>query len=157
MLSLADLCDLAAGRITMLIEIKSRFDGDARLGRRVAEVISGYAGPAAPMSFDPWQLRAVRQKAPHIPRGIIAAKYRPHPYWDLMPAWMRYGMGHLATAVLSGPQFVAYAAADLPALAPSVARRVLGLPILAWTVRSEAQWRQTTRWADQIIFEGFRP
>jgi glycerophosphoryl diester phosphodiesterase len=157
MLSLADLCDLVAGRVTMLIELKSRFDGDARLGQRVADVLAAYSGPAAPMSFDPWQLRAVRHKAPRLPYGIIAAKYQPHPYWDLMPAWMRYGMGYLATGILAGPQFVAYAAADLPAFAPSFARRVLGLPLLAWTVRSQAQQQQATRWADQIIFEGFNP
>jgi glycerophosphoryl diester phosphodiesterase len=156
-ISLADLCDLVAGRVTMLIEMKSRFDKDVRLGYRVAQVLAAYSGPAAPMSFDPWQVRAVRQKASHLPCGIIAAKYRPHPYWDLMPAWMRYGMGYLATGLVAAPQFIAYAAADLPALAPSLARRVFRLPLLAWTVRSESERRHATRWADQIIFEGFKP
>jgi glycerophosphoryl diester phosphodiesterase len=156
-ISLADLCDLVAGRVTMLIEMKSRFDKDVRLGYRVAQVLAAYSGPAAPMSFDPWQVCAVRQKASHLPCGIIAAKYRPHPYWDLMPAWMRYGMGYLATGLVAAPQFIAYAAADLPALAPSFARRVFRLPLLAWTVRSESERRHATRWADQIIFEGFKP
>src|SRR5262249_27115598 len=102
-------------------------------------------------------VRAVRQKASQLPCGIIAAKYRPHPYWDLMPAWMRYGMGYLATGLVAAPQFIAYAAADLPALAPSLARRVFRMPLLAWTVRSGSERRHATRWADQIIFEGFKP
>ena len=157
MMTLGDLCDLVGGRVGMLVELKSRFDGDARLPVRVAAVLAGYNGPVAPMSFDPRQLDRLRQKSPRLPRGIVAAKYRPHPYWDLMPPWMRHGMGYLLTALTARPQFVAYAVADLPALAPLVARHVFGLPLLTWAVRTEAQRRTAARWADQMIFEGFRP
>ena len=157
MMTLGELCDLVGARTTILIELKSRFDGDVRLANRVAEVLAGYAGPAAPMSFDPWQLKAVRHKARSLVCGIVAAKYRPHPYWDLMPAWMRHGMGYLLTALTARPQFVAYAAADLPALAPALARRLLRLPLLAWTIRSDSERRRALRWADQVIFEGFKP
>jgi glycerophosphoryl diester phosphodiesterase len=157
MMTLGDLCDLIGGRATLLIEMKSRFDGDPRLPLRVAAVLGGYRGPAAPMSFDPRQLSLLRQKSQNLALGIIAAKYRPHPYWDLMPAWMRYGMGYLLTALTPRPQFVAYAVANLPALAPLVARRVFGLPLLTWAVRTEAERNTALRWADQMIFEGFRP
>jgi glycerophosphoryl diester phosphodiesterase len=157
MMTLGDLCDLVAGRSTLLIELKSRFDGDVRLAERVAEVLVAYGGPAAPMSFDPWQVKAVRRKAPRLVCGIIAAKYQPHPYWDLMPAWMRFSMGYLLTGVVAQPQFVAYAAANLPAVAPWLARRVADLPLLAWTVRNEVERQRAARWADQVIFEGFEP
>jgi glycerophosphoryl diester phosphodiesterase len=157
MMTLGELCDLVGGRVTMLAELKSRFDGDPRLSARVAAVLTGYNGPAAPMSFDPNQLAFLRHKAPSLVRGIVAAKYRPHPYWDLMPAWMRHGMAYLVTALAARPQFVAYAVADLPALAPLFARHVLGLPLLTWAVRTEAERRRAARWADQMIFEGFRP
>jgi hypothetical protein len=109
------------------------------------------------VSFDPGQLTLLRQKSPRLVYGIVAAKYRPHPYWDLMPGWMRHGMGYLLTALMSRPQFVAYAVADLPALAPLTARHVFGLPLLTWAVRTGAERRTAERWADQIIFEGFRP
>lgn len=157
MMTLGELCDLVAGRVTMLVELKGRFDGDGRLPLRVAAVLDRYHGPVAPMSFDPRQLNRLRQKSPHLPRGIVAAKYRPHPYWDLMPGWMRYGMGYLLTGLTARPQFVAYAVADLPALAPLFARHVFGLPLLTWAVRTEAERRTAERWADQMIFEGFLP
>ncbi len=157
MMTLGELCDLVGGRVTVLVELKSRFDGDARLPARVAAILDPYHGPAAPMSFDPRQIEVVRQKSPRLPRGIVAAKYRPHPYWDLMPAWMRHGMGYLLTALTSRPQFVAYAVADLPALAPLFARHIFGMPLLTWAVRTEAERRTAERWADQMIFEGFRP
>ena len=38
MLTLGELCDLVAGRAAMLLELKSRFDGDSRLPARVAAV-----------------------------------------------------------------------------------------------------------------------
>ena len=157
MMTLGDLCDLVGGRVTMLVELKSRFDGDGRLPARVAAVLGPYSGPVAPMSFDPRQLAWLRQKSPRLVCGIVAAKYRPHPYWDLMPLWMRHGMGYLVTALTARPQFVAYGVADLPALAPLAARHIFGLPLLTWAVRTAAERRTAHRFADQMIFEGFRP
>ena len=157
MMTLGDLCDLVAGRVPILVELKSRFDGDGRLPLRVATVLERYHELAAPMSFDPLQLACLRHKSPRLRRGLVAAKYRPHPYWDQMPAWMRYGMGYLLTALTARPQFVAYAVADLPSLAPLLARHAFGLPLLTWAVRTDAERRVAERWADQMIFEGFRP
>ena len=157
-MTLGELCDLVAGRVPLLLEMKSRFDGDQRLPLRVATVLAGYRGPAAPMSFDPAQLALLRQKAPRLPRGIIGAKYRPHPYWDQMPMPQRYGMAFLLPAALTArPHFVAYAVNNLPAIAPALARHALCLPVLTWVVRSEAERARAMRSADQIIFEGFRP
>jgi glycerophosphoryl diester phosphodiesterase len=157
MMTLGELCDLVAGRVTMLVELKSRFDGDPRLPARVAEVLAGYSGPVAPMSFDPRQLVMLRQKAPRLTRGIVAAKYRPHPYWDQMPAWLRHSMAYLVCALTARPQFVAYGIDDLPALAPLFTRHVLSMPLLTWAVRTPAERERAQRYADQMIFEGFRP
>jgi len=157
MMTFGELCDLVGGRVALLPELKSRFDGDARLPLRVAAVLSAYAGPVAPMSFDPTQLALLRQKARRLPRGIVAAKYRPHPYWDQMPPWLRYGMGSLLPALAGRPHFVAYALENLPALAPSFTRHILCLPLIAWVARTAAEERRAERYADQMIFEGFRP
>jgi len=157
MLTLGELCELVAGRVTMLVELKSRFDGDARLPLRVASILTGYGGPVAPMSFDPRQLAALRRKAPQLVRGIVAAKYRPHPYWDRMPAFTRQAMGSLIPALTAWPQFVAYGIADLPAVAPAVARHVFSMPLLTWAVRTPAERERAARYADQMIFEGFLP
>jgi glycerophosphoryl diester phosphodiesterase len=157
MMSLGDLCDLVGGQVPILPELKSRFDGDARLPLRVAAVLSGYRGPVAPMSFDPVQIEMLRQKASGLPRGIVAAKYRPHPYWDQMPFWLRYGMGSLLPGLTARPHFVAYAVDNLPALAPYLARHALCLPLLTWVVRTPIERRRAERFADQMIFESFRP
>ena len=74
-----------------------------------------------------------------------------------MPAWLRYGMGSLLPALTARPHFVAYAVDNLPALAPIFARHILCLPLMTWVVRTGVERQRAARWADQMIFEGFRP
>jgi len=74
MITLGELCDLVAGRTTLVIELKSRFRGDRRLVSRAASVLSGYRGPAAVMSFDPAPIADLRAIAPKLPRGMVAEK-----------------------------------------------------------------------------------
>ena len=45
MMSLGDLCALVAGRVPLVIEVKSHFDGDRKLVKRMAEVLASYSGP----------------------------------------------------------------------------------------------------------------
>ena len=72
MITLGELCDLVAGRVTLVIEIKSHYDGDTRLAARTVEVLQAYAGPVAAMSFDPLLVSALRTFAPGLPRGLVA-------------------------------------------------------------------------------------
>jgi glycerophosphoryl diester phosphodiesterase len=156
-LTLGELCDLVDGRATLLLELKSRFDGDRRLVQRAAEVLANYAGPVAVMSFDPAMVEAVRSIAPGLPRGIVAERHYAHHEWDRVPPSEKRRMAHLLHFIRTRPHFVAYAIKDLPAAAPLIARALFGLPLLTWTVRSEADRRRARRWASQIIFEGWRP
>ena len=64
MMTLGELCELVAGRTPLVIELKSRFDGDRRLVARTAQVLQSYAGPVAVMSFDPALVQALREIAP---------------------------------------------------------------------------------------------
>jgi glycerophosphoryl diester phosphodiesterase len=156
MMTLGDLCDIVAGRVTLLIELKSHFDGDRRLPARVTEVVTSYAGPVGVMSFDPQQIEAVKELAPGLPRGIVAERKYTHVEWNGLPDASKRSLAYLSHGLRSRPHFLAYAVKDLPAAAPLIARHVFGLPLLTWTVRNEDD-RQRARWADQIIFEGFRP
>jgi glycerophosphoryl diester phosphodiesterase len=153
MITLGELCDLVAGRATLVIELKSRFDGDRRLVSRAASVLSGYRGPAAVMSFDPALIVDLRATAPQLPRGMVAETHG----WGEVAAAPKRAIMYFAQMVSARPQFIAYALRDLPALWPAVARSVLRLPLLAWPVRSADDQRKAARYADQMIFEGFRP
>ena len=157
MMTLGDLCDLVGGRVPLVIELKSRFDGNLSLVRRAGEVLTAYPGPAALMSFDPAPIAALREMAPDIPRGIVAERHYGHSEWhDLTPAQKR-SLAFLLHGFRTRPHFVAYHVKDLPSPGPWFARNVFRRPLLTWTVRSGENRRAAQRWADQMIFEGFRP
>jgi glycerophosphoryl diester phosphodiesterase len=157
MMSLGDLCALVAGRVPLVIEVKSHFDGDRQLVTRMSEVLGAYRGPAVGMSFDPDQVLALREKMPKLPRGIIAERTYDEADWPEATPAQRQGMLHLRHAFRTRPHFVAYWVDELPAPAPWIARNIFGLPLLTWTVRTPEQRERAARYADQMIFEGFRP
>ncbi len=157
MITLGELCDLVADRAGLLVEIKSRFDGDLRLVKRAAEALSRYSGRVALMSFDPVPIAALRSLAPHLPRGIVAERRYTHAEWSPLPARTKRALAYFQHALQSRPQFVAYSVKDLSSAIPQLARTVLRLPLLTWTVRTDVDRERAARYADQMIFEGFRP
>ena len=156
-LTLGELCDLVASRATLLLELKSHFDGDTRLSQRTVDVLSSYRGPVAVMSFDPVLIEPMRHLRPALTRGIVAERSYSHSEWRTLPQSLKRSMTWLLHAPKSRPQFIAYSVKDLPAAPPLLARNLFGLPLLTWTVRSDADRKVAARWADQIIFEGWRP
>ena len=72
---LGDLCDLVGGRVTMLVELKSRFDGDGRLPARVAAVLAGYRGP---VGADVIRSGAAQRCCGKSPLACRAALSRPN-------------------------------------------------------------------------------
>src|SRR5712691_7923082 len=113
MMSLGDLCALVAGRVPLIIEVKSHFDGDRRLVRRMAEVLSSYNGRAVGMSFDPDQVLALRELVPNRPRGIVAERHYTETDWPEASPAQRRDMTHLRHFFRSQPDFVAFSIDDL--------------------------------------------
>ncbi len=155
MMALGDLLDLAAGRVTLVLDLKSRFDGDLRLAARTAHVLAPYRGPVAVMSFDPALIIEMHRLSPNIVCGIVAGRRCPPHVWKLLTPAQRLDLTFLLHGWKSRPAFLAYRVVDLAAVAPRTARLVFGLPLLAWTVRSAQDREQAARLADQMIFEGF--
>jgi glycerophosphoryl diester phosphodiesterase len=157
MMTLGDLCALTSGRVPLVIEVKSHFDGDRKLVKRMADVLASYRGPAVGMSFDPDQVMALRELAPQLPRGIVAERHYTAEDWPEASPAQRRDMTHLRHFFRTRPHFVSYSVNDLPAVAPWITRHIFGLPLLTWTVRTQEQRERTARYADQMTFEGFVP
>ncbi|MGH6705124.1 MAG: glycerophosphodiester phosphodiesterase [Bradyrhizobium sp.] len=157
MMTLGDLCALTSGRVPLVIEVKSHFNGDRKLVKRMADVLAGYRGPVAGMSFDPDQVIALRELAPQLPRGIVAERHYTEEDWPEASPAQRRDMTHLRHFFRTRPHFVSYRVDDLPGAAPWITKHVFGLPLLTWTVRTQEQRERTARYADQITFEGFVP
>lgn len=154
--TLAELLDLVAGRVPLVIELKSRFDGNRRLEQAVAPLVLAYDGPAVVMAFDPASMVAMRRLAPSIPRGMLGDAWE-QAAWPMLSAGQRFSNRWLLNAPAVRPAFLSWDVNALPAPAPRALRRLAGLPLVTWTVRTEADRATARRWADQITFEGFDP
>ena len=157
MMTLGDLCARVDGRVPLVIEVKSRFNGDRKLVARMAQVLAPYRGSAVAMSFDPDQVTAIRELMPQIPRGVVAQRRYDDGEWKQLPAEKIREMTGLRHAFRTQPHFVAYWVNELPAPAPWIAHNLFGCALLTWTVRTPEQRARAQRYADQMIFEGFVP
>ncbi len=154
---LSDLLALVGGKVPLILELKSSWNGDMTLAKKVADMLAAYHGPVAVMSFDPDLIAALKKHAPGLPRGIVAERRYLHPHWKFLTPWRKQYLGLLLHLLRTKPHFIAYAQFDLPAIAPLTARKVFGMPLLTWTVRVEREREKAAKWADQIIFEHLRP
>ena len=68
----------------------------------------------------------------------------------------KFELAFLLHGLRSRPDFIAYRVDDLADFVPQAARHMVALPLLAWTVCNEAHRTMAARYADQVIFEGFR-
>ncbi|WP_336812976.1 glycerophosphodiester phosphodiesterase family protein [Bosea sp. MMO-172] len=157
-LTLSAFLDLIGGRVPLVIEIKSRFDGDLTLTKRTVEVVAGYKGhPIVIKSFDPDIVTALRELAPEIPRGIVAMNaYDYGDYVSLSPE-RKHALANLLHFTESRPDFISWKVTDLESAAPYLCRNALGLPLMSWTVRTSEERQRAAAMADQMVFEGFRP
>ena len=152
---LGGFLDVIGGQTPLVCEIKSRFDGDMRLARRVAEIAAVRPGPLALKSFDPDVIAFLRQKTPSlgIPLGVVAMA----AFHDAAAEIDMAGQRSLAAFLhweRTRPDFLSYCVDDLPHAVPYLLRTALGVPVMTWTVSDATQAEAARRWADQMIFEG---
>lgn len=158
-ITFADLLDLAAGDVPLLVEIKSEWDPpDHAFLSKIARLASAYRGPLALMSFDPDVMTVMRELAPKVPRGIVSGTYKGAGWWNKAVTKSRaQALRDLLLSKPVAPSFYAYQVGALPTPVTRYAREVEGLPLFTWTVRSAQDRARAAKWADAPIFEGFEP
>lgn len=143
---LPDLLGLVAGRVPLLIEVKSRRGYDVeRSCEQVIAALAGYTGLHAVMSFDPRASRWLRRHAPDTLRGLVM---REDEFGHTRQAWPRH-----AALWIAKPDFLAYHVKALPNRFTE-GLRGYGMPVLAWTVDSPAALATARAHADAPIAEG---
>lgn len=143
--SLRELLALVAGRVPLLVEIKSRREIDpAPLCASVCEDLAGYRGQVAVMSFDPRVGYWFHRHAPDRVRGLVVTEENDRG----LVGTIRRRLALWRAA----PDFLAYDVRDLPSRF-AAAQRARGLPLLTWTVRTPALREVAGRYADAPIAE----
>jgi glycerophosphoryl diester phosphodiesterase len=144
--TLRRLLDQVAGRVPLLIEIKSR--KGVHVGAvcgAVRRVLEGYRGLHAVMSFDPRVARWFLVNSPATVRGLVVTEETDKVVTGSVKR-------HLSLWQAK-PDFLAYDIRDLPSRFAAAQRR-RGLPIASWTVRSPELRERAALHADAPIAEG---
>lgn len=155
--SLKQFLDKVAGRVPLVVEIKSKFDGNVTLTKRVCEILADYSGPFVVKSFDPYVVATLRTSAPSITRGIIGELHYASKNDSFMSAELKHRLANLLHFSESQPQFVSWKVDDLPCAGPYLCKVLGNLPVMTWTVRNPDQRARAEKFADQMVFEGFLP
>ncbi len=151
--TLEEVLELVAGRTPLLVELKNVGRAGA-LEAAVCQRLRSYKGLFAVQSFSPFSMRWYYKNAPDILRGQLSAPF--YTGVDELPRWKRWTMRHLMTNALCRPNFINY---EQSGVGRSVIRRLRkkGVPIFAWTVRSEVEAKAVRPYVDALVFEGIDP
>jgi glycerophosphoryl diester phosphodiesterase len=155
--TLTQLLELIAGRVPLICEIKSGFEGDLRLPARAAEIAAGYDGPLAFKSFDPDVIAFLREAGSARPLGLVAEASYDDPYFAALSPAQKRDCAAFLHIVRTRPDFLSWRVDDLPHAAPSLFRALGKKPVMTWTVRTPNQWALAREFADQALFEGPSP
>lgn len=141
---LRDMLDLVKGQVPLVIELKGREGDDDGFVESVLEVLEGYEGKVALMSFDYWLLKELKEAGAPYPIGLTAEGAKPE-VWERQKTEMNIGL-----------HFTSYYYGHLPNPFTDGLRKS-GVPVITWTVRDQAARDHTFAHADQMTFEGFDP
>ncbi|WP_108882590.1 glycerophosphodiester phosphodiesterase family protein [Anderseniella sp. Alg231-50] len=153
--TLMQLLELVAGRVGLVVEVKSQWSGNTDLVRRTAQCLASYAGHVAVMSFDPVQVGWLAHEAPDIIRGMVADGATQDDYpW--LPLSTRLSLREFRHLDVTQPNFLSLDKHWLPCPVSRMFRKTR-TPMICWTIRSEQEASDALRWCDQITFEGYAP
>lgn len=143
--TLRQFLDQVAGRVPLLIEVKSK--RDMHVGGvcdAVHRDLHGYTAAYAVMSFDPRVSRWFADHAPQTVRGLVVTEANETGVSGRLRR--RCALWH------ARPDFLAYDITNLPS-GFAAEQRGRGLPVTTWTVRSPELLKRAGAYADAPIAE----
>ena len=150
-----EVLDVVAGRIPMVVEVKTENGNHAALCAAVYQRMKAYSGPWCLESFDPKAVQWFRLNAPEIIRGQLAydAAFKGKNFKEFM---RNLGMASMLQNVIARPDFIAFSASSVKWHSlPIHLLRVMKPWFVAWTVRSQADMDKYRKQWDLQIFEKF--
>lgn len=154
--TLADLLATTHGASPLILELKSDFSGNLALAEALPAALGDYAGPVAVKSFDPALIASLRTQGACWPLGIVAQADYDDAEFASLSAARKFALTRFTHASETRPEFLSWRRGDLPNPVCELAR-VLGAPVMSWTIRTAEQAVEVLRHANQIVFEGFTP
>ena len=144
--TLDEVLELVNDRVPLLLEIKSERLGEVgRLEPVLMKRLASYQGEFILEAFNPEVLVWLHRHAPQYIRGQLGNL-------DDENRQFKFYSRHLMFNPLSRPDFIAF---DIQKIDYKLrlACRKHGLPLLGWTIRTEAELKKADRLCDGVIYE----
>ena len=145
------------GRTPLIVELKSRFDGDMRLADHVARTVTRMPRSVAIKSFDGTLITYLRNRLEEVPRGFVGMRNYGGADFALLSDEQKAAFADFRDHAIMRPDFLSWKLVDLPHGAERLRALLPEAPLMTWTVRSESDRDAALAYADQIVFEGFLP
>lgn len=149
--TLKEALEVIDGKVPILIEIKN-FGKVGTIEKAVWKALQGYRGEYAIQSFNPYTLEWFKKNAPKIKRGQLSCFFKNKEITGVK----RFSLKRmLLNKKISEPNFINYAAEDMP---NKYVKKYYGkIPVLAYTIESEADESRLENYVDNIVFDKYTP
>lgn len=152
--TLSELLELTDGKVPLLIEVKDH-KNVGKLEGIMTEMLRAYKGEFAVQSFNPFIVRWFKKNAPEFIRGQLASYFTSEFGKGLRARTQRFILRNCMLNGICGAQFTSY---DTSFVGKRRVKQIKKkMPVLMWTVRSQAHLDKCKGLYDNIIFEGFIP
>lgn len=145
----AHVLEVIDGRVPLIIEYKMD-RADTKVCELGNALLEGYKGVYCIESFHPLAVMWYRKNRPDVIRGQLSENYA-RTGKKRLDLWL---MTHLLTNFVTRPDFVAYRHSDADNISRRICR-VLGALSVAWTIRSEEEYKKAKAQFDLFIFDSF--
>lgn len=147
---------LCAGKVPLIVELKTAKGNHAALTRAVREIMADYQGVYCIESFDPYCVHALKKLWPEAIRGQLSENFlKTNPAY--LPRPLQFVMTFLVTSFLTRPDFIAYRFSDRRNISVTLSRKLWQLQGVTWTLKSQEDYDTAIQEGYLPIFEGFTP
>ena len=141
----------AANGVNLVVEIKTH-SNIGEVEQKTYDALKNYKGHYCVESFNPFIIRWFKLHAPDVIRGTLSCSYEKAPF-SKFQKWL---LRELKLCKWNGSQFIAYDAATIDTN-KAVKRFGKKIPIICWTIKSQAQHDGLRDCYDNMIFDSFVP
>lgn len=152
-ISLEECLSLVSGKVPLLIEVKSHWTGLPEMEQGLIDVLQTYDGPHGLMSFDPSIIERLKNLGSSSPVGLVTAQCPSKDWPGITEEQRQSGKLQFEKARELGIDFIAHEIGDIhnPSLSELV--KDLKIPLMSWTIRSDAMLQSAKQMNAIPIFE----
>lgn len=148
---LSQILSTVAGRVPLIVELKSESMEVADLCRRTIAELDTYEGLFMVESFNPLVVAYFRKHRPNYFRGQLSGNLEGKKGVSYTV------VRHLLSNVIARPDFVSYDHLYQNNLSLRLMKVIFGIPLICYTVKNPQEYEKNRSMFDLQIFEGFDP